>query len=115
MGTFSVASGTDWIGTLAFGSTGDRWRLDDYDIWLQVKRPGDDAVLLDLNTANGKLVISDPVARRLEINVGWSEIEDLTPGALEFDILMQNKTTEIRSRSGPYTLSITSGITYPEA
>lgn len=115
MAIYSVAAGTDWLDTFVFGSVEDRWRLDDYDIYLQVKMPGDDAVLLDLTTANGKLVITDPVARRLEANVGWAEIEAIEPGPFEFDILFDNKTTDVRSRSGPHTLTITRGITFPEA
>ena len=115
MATFTVAAGTDWIAAMQFGSVNDRWRLDDYDIWLQVKKSGDNTILLDLNTANGKLIIADPVSRRLEVNVGWSEIDDVSPGPFEFDVLLQNKTTQIRSRSGTHTLSITPGITFPEA
>lgn len=115
MATFTVAAGTDWIDTIVFGSVNDRWRLDDYDIWLQVKKAGDDTVLLELTTANGKLVISDAAARRLEINAAWPEIEAIEPGPFVFDILLENKTTEVRSRSGAHTLSVTPGITFPEA
>jgi hypothetical protein len=115
MATFTVAAGTDWIDTIVLGSVNDRWRLDDYDIWLHVRKAGDAAVLLDLNTTNGKLVISDPIGRRLEVNVGWAEVDDISPGPFEFDILFQNKTTQIRSRSGAHTLAITPGITFPEA
>lgn len=115
MAAFTVAAGTDWIDTIEFGSTVDRWRLDDYDIHLHVKRPGSGTVLLDLTTANGKLVIADARWRRLEVNVGWAEIEELEPGPFEFDILLENKSTAVRSRSGPHTLSITRGITFPEA
>jgi len=114
MAAFTVAAGTDWIDTIVFGSVNDRWRLDDYDIWLHVKKEGDDTVLLDLTTANGRLVIADAPGRRLEVNVGWSLIEAVEPGPFVFDILFENKTTEVRSRSGPHTLAITPGITFPE-
>lgn len=114
MAAFTVAAGTDWIETLVFGSVEERWRLDDYDIWLQVRRRADNAILLDLSTANGKLMISDPTARRLEVNVGWSEIDDVSPGPFEFDLLFENKTTQVRSRSEIHTLNITPGITFPE-
>lgn len=114
MAAFTVAAGTDWIDTIVFGSASDRWRLDDYDIWMHVKKPGDATVLLELSTANGRLMISDAAARRLEINAGWAEIENIEPGPFEFDVLLENKTTELRSRSGPHTLTITRGITFPE-
>jgi len=114
MATFKVAAGTDWIDTIVFGSVNDRWRLDDYDIWMHVKKAGDATVLLELSTADGKLVVPDALARRLEINVGWAQIEAIEPGPFEFDFLLENKTTAIRSRSGPHSLSITRGITFPE-
>jgi hypothetical protein len=115
MATFKVAAGTDWIATLEFGSVDDRWRLDDYDLFLHVKRPGSAVVLLDLNLDNGKLIISDAAARLLEVNVGWEEIEALEPGPFEFDVLFENRTTGVRSRSGPHSLSVTRGITFPES
>lgn len=115
MATFTVAAGTDWIGTMVFGSASDRWRLDDFDIWLHVKKAGDATVLIEASSDDGRLIVTDAMARRLEINVGWSEIEAIEPGPFEFDVLFHNKTTEVRSRSGPHSLSITRGITFPEA
>jgi len=115
MAAFTVAAGTDWIDTVVFGSASDRWRLDDYNIWMHVKKAGDATVLLDLSTENGRLVIRDAAARRIEINVGWPDIENVEPGPFEFDFLLENKATEIRSRSGPHTLVITNGITFQGA
>lgn len=115
MATFTVAAGTDWIAAMQFGSINDRWRLDDYEIWLHVRRPGDNTIVLELSTANGRLIISDPVARLMEINVGWDQIGAIAPGPFEFDVLFENKTTEVRSRSDKNTLSITTGITFVEA
>ena len=114
MATFSVAAGTDWIQTFKFGSGADRWRLDDYHIWLHVKRAGGSAVLLDLNTQDGGLTITDPVERMLEANAGWADIDDIQPGPFEFDFLFENKTTGIRTRSAINTLTISRGITFPE-
>lgn len=114
MTDFTVSDGTDWLQTLVFGAPTDRWRLDDYDIALHVKAPNSAAVLLDLSTANGKLVITDPVARHLEVNVGWSEIDAVGPGPFVFDVLFENKTTEVRARSERHSLTITSAITFPE-
>ena len=111
MATFSVAAGTDWIATVLVGAPGDRWRLDDYDIAAHVKRPGDDTVLLELTLLNGGLVIADALARRLEINAGWALVEAILPGGFVFDLLFQNRTTEVRSRSERHDLVVTSGIT----
>lgn len=111
MATFTVAAGTDWIATILVGAPGDRWRLDDYDIAAHVKRPGADDVLLELTLLNGGLVIVDALARRLEINVGWGLIEGILPGSFVFDLLFENRSTEVRSRSERYELVVTSGIT----
>lgn len=111
MAAFTVAAGTDWLATLLLGEPGERWRLDDYDIAAHLKRPGDDTVLLELTLANGRLVVADAAARRLEINVGWSLIEPLLPGDFVFDLLFENLSTGVRSRSGTHSLSITTGIT----
>lgn len=115
MATFNVAAGTDWIADIQFGSFNDRWRLDDYNIWIHVRKIGNNEILLDLNIDNGKLIIADPISRKLEINVGWADIDDISPGPFEFDVLFENKTTLIRSRSSVNTLYISPGITFQEA
>lgn len=111
MAAFTVAAGTDWLATLLLGELGERWRLDDYDIAAHLKRPGDDTVLLELTLGNGRLVVADAAARRLEVNVGWALIEPLLPGDFVFDLLFENLSTGVRSRSAPHSLSITTGIT----
>lgn len=115
MATFSVAAGTDWIVALTLNPSGERWRLDDYDLWLQVKAPGSDTALLDLGLDSGALHIADPIARRLEINVAWPNMAPLDAGTYEFDVLMENRTTGIRVRSETNTLTITRGITKKES
>lgn len=115
MAAYTVAAGTDWLDTMVFGSVNDRWRLDDYDIFLHLKKSGDAAVLLEATTDNGRLVVTDAAARRLDVNVGWALIEAHEPGPFEFDLLFHNRSTEVRTRSGPHSLTITRGITFPEA
>lgn len=120
MATSTVAADTDWIEAFVFGSPSDRWRLDDYDIWAHVKAPNDNTVLLDLTLDNGRLIIVDALARRLEINVGWADIEalDASPGAAKsyvYDFYLRNRTTDVAERSGPHQLTITPGITQSEA
>ncbi|RFC66436.1 hypothetical protein DYI37_03055 [Fulvimarina endophytica] len=115
MAAFTVADGTDWLQTLVFGGPNDRWRLDDYDITMHVKRSGQAEVLIDANLDNGKLVIANAAGRRLEINVGWSDIFAAGPGPFVFDVYFVDRATDIRSRSGPHTITITPAITLPEA
>ncbi len=115
MATFEVAEGTDFVGTIEFGTAADRWRLDDWVLTAHLKAPGDPQELIEMTDTNGRLIIRDAVNRRLEINVSWTEISDLTGAAYEFDIVFENRTTGIRRRSEPYTLAITRGITKVEA
>ena len=115
MAEFVVYEGTDWISTLVLGEVYDRWRLDDYNIYAQVRAVGSDVVVLDLSTFDGTLVVSDPLARRMEINVGWTAIEELPPARYEFDLLLENKTTDVKTRSGPHAIDIVRGITSMES
>lgn len=111
-----VANGTDWIETIAFGSDADRWRLDDYLIWMDLVATGSPTVLLSASLDDGRLQISDARNRRMEINIPWPEIEALGPGPFEYDFLFQNRTTGVRSRSERLTLQVGDGITeHPEA
>ena len=112
MAAFTVANGDDWLQPFDFGFPGDRWRLDDYDIYADFKAPGSDVVLITASTLNGKLIITDAVARRAEINVGWSEISDTGVGTLSFDLYLINRGTERRTHSEIHTLTIRTSITY---
>lgn len=106
-----VRAGTDWIEVFTLGAPGDRWRADDYDLFLEVKRPGETTALIEASTANGRIVIVDGRSRRIEINVGWELIAAIEPGPFEYDILAANKSTGRRRRTPIVLLTILRGIT----
>lgn len=115
MADFGVRGGTDWIQVFIFGSPYDRWRLDDYIIQLQVKESDtiSSPVLIDLSSEAGGITITDPVSRRLEVNVPWAEMADLGAGPFVFDFLFINRVTDVRDRSERHTLTIEPGVTNP--
>ncbi len=114
MADYSVRAGTGWRETFWLGRRTDRWRADDFDIYLQIKLPGSDgadAALIEASTIDGRITVTDPVSRRLEVNIEWTEIEDLAAQKFEFDFLLINKSTEARDRSVMHTLTVLRGIT----
>lgn len=114
MADFEIRSGTDWITTIEWGEAGERWRLDDYELFLQLKAVGSSSAALTLTLDNGGLVITDPIARRLEISASWEQLDELGLGVFEFDVLFVNRSTGLRDRSSVFTLSIIRGITSTE-
>lgn len=118
MADYSVRAGTGWRETFWLGRRTDKWRADDFEIYLQIKAPGadgGDAALLEASTVDGKITIVDPVSRRIEVNIDWTEIEDLEAVRFEFDFLLINKSTESRERSVTHTLQVLRGITQKDA
>lgn len=111
MAAYSVSDGTDWIQSLVFGSAGERWRLDSFDLAMTLRSVGDPALQVSLSLANGRLVVKDAAARRLDINLGWPQIEALAPGPFEFDVLFVHRSTGVRSRSERCLLTVTPAIT----
>lgn len=114
MAGYSVRAGTGWRETFWLGRRTDKWRADDFDIYLQIKLIGSDGVdgaLIEASTLNGRVTIVDPVSRRVEVNIAWTEIADLQARSFEFDFLLINKATEARDRSVMHTLTVLRGIT----
>lgn len=118
MVAYTVPATSPWIDLIMFGEVEDRTRLDDWDIYSHLKAPGNPTVLIEMSLANGRLVIVDPVSRRLEINVGWEDIAPLAtvlPATFEFDFYFINRGTGIRDRNPDiHTLTVTRGVTFPE-
>lgn len=116
MAAFHAPYGAPWTQGIVFGAGNIRMRLDDWDITAEIKGPSSEAVLLSLTTDNGRLIITDPVARTMEINVGWEEIEGLGAGTFRFDFVFVNKTTEQRERDPVdgswHTLTIPKAVTF---
>lgn len=119
MASFTASYGCDWIAAVQFGSVRENNRLDDYDITADIKALNDDVVLLSMSTTDGRLIITDAVLRRMEINIGWSDLTaPLSAGTYRFDFLFTNKTTGVRERDpfngSWHTLTVPAGVTnYP--
>lgn len=117
MADYYVRAETDWRETFWLGRRTDRWRADDYDIYLQIKRPGagiPGEVLLEASTIDGRIAVVDAKTRRLEINIGWLDMADLEASLFEFDFLLINRTTEQRDRSVTHSLTVLTGVTSKE-
>lgn len=118
MAAFSVRAGTDWIQYFEFGSDADGWELSDYYVWLHIKPPGSTLAtepLLEAAWDDGRLVISDERKRALEVNIEWTDIDDLSATSFEFDFLFEERFTHERTRSEIHTLTVVRGITSVEA
>lgn len=118
MADFFVRAGTGWRETFWLGRKADRWRADDYDIYVHIKLPGSDEAdeaLLEGSTLDGHVTVMDPKSRRIEVNFAWEDIAELAVSKFEFDFLLINKTTEARERTATDTLSVLRGITSKEA
>lgn len=118
MADFAVRAGTGWRETFWLGRRTDRWRADDYDIYLQIKLPGASEAteaLIDASTEDGRIAIVDPASRRIEVNIEWTEISNLAASNFDFDFLLINKTTGLRDRSVRHTLAVIAGVTAKDA
>ncbi len=114
MADYFVRAGTGWRETFWLGRRADRWRADDFDIYMQIKLPGSDGAdtaLLEGSTLDGRIVVVDAVSRRIEVNFAWEDIAALDDRAFEFDFLLINKATEARDRSVSHSLTVLRGIT----
>jgi hypothetical protein len=112
----TIRSNADWLQTFVFGSTAERWRLDDWDVEMHVKAPADlPTVLFSASTEGGDLTITDPVGRRLDLSVPRETVEAFAGRDLVFDFHRTNKSTGVQVSSETIGLSIVDGITFPEA
>lgn len=117
MASFTVSLGVDWVETFRFGQPEERWRLDDYDITVEIKQMGSNSVVQTLSTANGKLVIADPLDRILELNLGRAAIQLMGgAGDYRFDFIFQSRGTGLRERDpadgGGHRLTVAGGVTF---
>lgn len=116
MADYQVKNGEAWLQPFQWGQPNDRWRLDDYHIYMQLKIGDDVTIRHEASTLNGGIIITDAVARRMEVNVAWADIAAAGAGPFVFDFLFINKTTAVREHSEIFTLEIVGVVTEnPEA
>jgi hypothetical protein len=105
-----------WMDAFMFGEEGDlTWTLDGQSFELDVQRnPYDTVPLLSLTTANGRIIIDDPVQRVIHFNVPPADIQDnLQPGVYVYDLVMVDTGNLVRVPLMHGTLTVTQGVTYP--
>jgi hypothetical protein len=100
-----AANNADWSETLTLGLPG----LDITDptsITMQLRR-GDDAVDADLTLtlANGRLVIADAAARKVNVSVPVAVMATLGPGTCVHDVVVVKAGITTRALEGSVTIA----------
>ena len=111
-----IDNNVTWMDAFIIGKEGDTtWSFDNQEFELDVQLNRYDTVpLLSLTTANGRIVVDDPIQRVLHFNVDAAEIQDaLNPGFYVYDLVMIDGTTAARVLLMHGTLELAQGITYP--
>lgn len=86
-----VRDSGDWSDAFQFGTVGDTsWSFSGCTFHMDVKGSTDDASpLFQLNSANGRVVVDDPVQRILHFNAVKADIQAaLVPGRYVYDFVM---------------------------
>jgi hypothetical protein len=88
---FKIDNNGTWSDAVQFGTPpGYDWNLVGQNFELQVKRNRyDTTALLDMTTANGKIIVDDYYQRVIHFYVAPTEIQaSLTPGEYVYDLVM---------------------------
>jgi len=117
-----ISNNGTWQDAFQFGKPDDTtWTLENQTFELDVQRnPYDEAPLLSLSSANGRIVIADIEQRVIYMNVDPSEIQGaLSPGTYVYDLVMVDGVDPAPpARRVPLmfgTLEVVQGVTYPPA
>jgi hypothetical protein len=105
-----------WSDAFQFGEEGDTtWTLDNQGFEVDVQRnPYDTVPLLQMSTANGRIVIDDVIQRVIHFNVTPGDIQAaLQPGTYVYDLVMIDQNTNVRVPLMHGTLTVSQGVTYP--
>lgn len=111
----TISNNGTWSDAYQFGTDDDTtWTLDGCTFELDVQRNSYDAVpLLQLSTANGRIVIDDTVQRVIHFNVAPEDIQAaLQPGTYVYDLVMIDSSS-IRTPLMHDPLTVVQGVTYP--
>jgi hypothetical protein len=111
-----IRNNATWMDAFQIGKPGDMtWSFDGQEFELDVQsNPYDTVPLLSLTTANGRIVVDDPVQRVLHFNVDAADIQDaLHPGAYTYDLIMVDGATTARVSLMAGVLIVEQGVTYP--
>jgi hypothetical protein len=102
-----------WQDAFQFGEPDDTtWTLNGQTFEADVKLSPYGISLLSLTTANGRILVDDPVQRVIHFSVDASDIQaNLKPGEYVYDLVMVNGSA-VRVPLMHGTLCIGQGITY---
>lgn len=105
-----------WTDAVQFGAPeGYEWNFEGYTFEMDIQRnPYDAMPLLQLSTANGRIVVDDPYQRVLHFNVAPDDIQaNLRPGIYVYDlVIVDGSNPSIRTPLLYGTLEVTQGVTY---
>jgi hypothetical protein len=111
------ANNTTWMDAFQFGTLGDTtWTLAGQTFSMDIQiNPYDTTPMLQLNTANGRIVVDDIVQRVLHFNVTPTDIQaNLRPGIYVYDLVMVDTAIPPSRVSLMYgTVEVIQGVTYP--
>jgi len=110
-----VLNNGTWSDAFQFGQPDDiTWTLDGMTFELDVQRNRfDPNPLLSLTSANGRIIVDDPVQRVIHFNVPAADLqENLDPGLYVYDLVMTS-SFGVRTPLMSGTLEITQGVSYP--
>lgn len=90
----TVATNATWQDAFQFGvPTDTTWNFTGQSFRLDVKADMQGPALLTCTTANGLIVVDDPIQRVLNLNVSEALLAVLPPGAYVYDLIMQDTSS----------------------
>jgi len=114
---FKIDNNGTWMDATQFGApNGYEWNLEGqgFEMDVQLNRY-DQTPLLQMSTADGRIVIDDVYQRVIHFNVAPDDIQaSLKPGCYVYDLVMvdaSNPATRVPLLHG--TVEVTQGVTYP--
>jgi hypothetical protein len=103
-----------WMDAFRFGTPGDTtWTLNGQMFECDVQLSPYGISLLSLTTANGRIVVDDPVQRVIHFLVDAADIQsNLNPGSYVYDLVMVDGSN-VRVPLMHGVLIVAQGVTYP--
>jgi hypothetical protein len=111
----SIDNNGTWSDAFQYGEVGDTtWTLTGCTFGLDVQRnPYDLTPLLQLSSANGRILIDDVVQRVIHFQVAAADIQAaLDPGQYVYDLVMTD-TIGVRTPLMHGMLEVVQGVSYP--
>jgi len=112
----TITNNGTWSDAVQFGApSGYSWNLNGQSFEMDVQRDRYDEIpLLQLSTANGRIVVADAMQRVIYFNVEPLDIQNsLKPGIYVYDLVMVSTSTPpVRVPLLHGSVVVTQGVTY---